>query len=227
MSSADPQPAGRVRVWDVPVRLVHWLVVVLVAACWWTAETGHLEWHRWAGYGALGLVLFRIYWGFVGGETARFSHFLRGPKAVAAYGRTLLSRTHAVTFGHNPMGGWSVVALIGLLLGESVLGLFAVDIDGIESGPLSWLVSFDLGRLAAQWHHWLFNGLLALIALHLAAVAFYLVARRENLVAAMVGGYKRGQGPQPRFARPWRAALGLALAAALTWAIANGLRWVG
>lgn len=227
MSAAGHQPAGRVRVWDVPVRLVHWLVVVLVAACWWTAETGHLEWHRWAGYGALGLVLFRIYWGFVGGETARFSHFVRGPRAVAAYGRTLLSKTHAATLGHNPMGGWSVLALIGLLLAESVLGLFAVDIDGVESGPLSWMVSFDLGRLAAKWHHLLFNGLLALIVLHVAAVAFYLLVRRENLVGAMVGGFKRGEGAAPRFASPWRAVVGALLAAALIWAIAGGLRWFG
>ena len=227
MTAAAPGPKARVRVWDLPVRLVHWLIVVLVAACWWTAEKGHLDWHRWAGYGALGLVLFRIYWGFAGGETARFSHFLRGPRAVLAYGRGLFSRTHAISLGHNPMGGWSVLALVVLLLAESVLGLFAVDIDGIESGPLSWLVSFDLGRLAARWHHLVFDALLVLIVLHVAAVAFYLVARRENLVGAMVGGFKRGEGPTPRFASLWRALLGAVLAAAATAAIAGGLRWTG
>jgi cytochrome b len=219
------KPSGRVRVWDLPVRLVHWLIVVLVAACWWTAEKGHLEWHRLAGYGALGLVLFRIWWGFAGGESARFSSFLRGPKAVAAYARGLFGREHAVSFGHNPMGGWSVLALIALLLAESVLGLLAVDIDGIESGPLSYMVSFDLGRLAAQWHHWLFNALLVLIGLHLAAIVFYLVARRENLLGAMIGGYKRGEGRAPRFASPWLALLGALLAAAITFAVAKGLRW--
>lgn len=216
--------SGRVRVWDVPVRLVHWLIVVLVAACWWTGEKGQLEWHRLAGYGALGLVVFRIWWGFVGGETARFSSFLRGPRAVAAYARGLLGRGHAVTHGHNPMGGWSVLALIALLLAESVLGLFAVDIDGIESGPLSYMVSFDLGRLAAQWHHWLFNALLALIGLHLLAIVFYLVVRRENLIGAMIGGYKRGEGTQPRFASPWLAMLGALLAAVIAFAVAKGLR---
>ncbi len=217
----------RVRVWDLPVRLVHWLIVVLVATCWWTAEKGHLEWHRWAGYGALGLILFRVYWGFAGSETARFSHFLRGPKAVLAYGRTLLSRDGKVTLGHNPMGGWSVLALLGLLLTESTLGLFAVDIDGIESGPLSWLVSFDLGRLAAKWHHLVFNALLALIVLHVAVVIFYLVVKRENLVGAMLGGFRRGEGPTPRFAGPWRAALGLVIAVAVTAVVASGLRWTG
>ena len=221
----SPQPAGRVRVWDLPVRLVHWLIVVLVGFCWWSAEKGHLEWHRLAGYGALGLVLFRIWWGFVGGESARFSSFLRGPRAVAAYARRLWGRDHVVSLGHNPMGGWSVLALIGLLLAESVLGLFAVDIDGIESGPLSYMVSFDLGRLAAQWHHWLFNALLALIVLHLVAIAFYLVVRRENLIGAMIGGYKRGEGRALHFASPWLAVLGAVLAAAIAFAVAKGLRW--
>lgn len=225
--TGEAPSTGRVRVWDLPVRLGHWLIVILVAACWWTADSGHLQWHRWAGYGALGLILFRIYWGFAGGETARFSHFLRGPKAVLAYGRRLLSRGDAVSLGHNPMGGWSVMALLGLLLGESVLGLFSVDIDGIESGPLSYLVSFDLGRLAAKWHHLLFNAFVTLIVLHVGAVIFYLVVRRENLVGAMVSGFKRGEGPAPRFAGPWRAALGLLIALAATAAIASGLRWTG
>lgn len=223
MSQGSVRP-GRVRVWDAPVRLVHWLIVVLVGFCWWSGETDHMAWHRLAGYGVLGLVLFRIYWGFVGGESARFSRFLRGPKVVAAYGRSLLRRDHAVILGHNPMGGWSVLALVLALLGETVLGLFSVDVDGVESGPLSYLVSFDTGRLAAAGHHWLFNILLALVVLHLIAIAFYLVVRRENLVGAMLSGHKRAEGEGPRFVHPWRAMLGALLAAAVAYALARGLR---
>jgi cytochrome b len=231
MSGLPAATAGpRVRVWDLPVRLVHWLIVILVALCWWTAEKGHLEWHRLSGYGALGLILFRIYWGFAGGETARFSRFLRGPGAVVTYARSLLTRRHAATLGHNPMGGWSVLALLVLLLAETLLGLVSVDIDGIESGPLSYLVSFDTGRLAANWHHQVFNVLLALIVLHIAAVIFYLIAHRENLVGAMIGGHKRraeGEGGSPRFVSPWRAVVGVLVAAAVTAALAGGLTWAG
>lgn len=223
----EPRALRRVRVWDAPVRIVHWLIVGLVGFCWWSAENGHLAWHRLAGYGALGLVLFRIYWGFFGGETARFSHFLRGPRAVGAYARGLFRRSGMVTLGHNPMGGWSVLALIVLLAAESGLGLFSVDIDGVESGPLARLVSFDTGRLASHWHHLAFNVLLALVALHLVAVGFYLVVRRENLIGAMISGRRSAPetaGGEPRFARPWRAVLGLLLAAAVTVALARGLR---
>jgi hypothetical protein len=120
------------------------------------------------------------------------------------------------------------MALIGLLLGECLLGLFCVDIDGLESGPLAWMVSFDLGRLAAKWHHWLFNALLVMVAVHLLAIAFYLLVRRENLIGAMVGGYKTLASPPPappRFASWGRALLGLALAAAIAFAVANGERW--
>jgi cytochrome b len=220
--------AERVRVWDVWVRIGHWLIVALIGFAWWSGETGHLSWHRLAGYAALGLVLFRIWWGLFGSQTARFSSFVRGPRAVAAYASRLLERQDP-SLGHNPMGGWSVIALIILLLAECLLGLFSVDIDGLESGPLSWMVSFDLGRLAAQWHHWLFDALLALIAVHLLAILFYLTVRRENLIWAMIGGYKRAAPPSRplRFA-PWgRAVLGIVLAAAIAWALAAGERWSG
>jgi cytochrome b len=218
----------RVRVWDGWVRLSHWLIVALVALCWWTGEKGPMQWHQLAGYGALAVVLFRIWWGFVGGQTARFSCFLRGPRAVAAYASGLFGRAHKVTLGHNPMGGWSVLLLIALLLAVTLLGLFAVDIDGIESGPLSWMVSFDMGRLAAEWHETLFDALLVVIAVHVLAVVFYLLVKRENLIGAMVGGYKRTAEPPSealRFAPVWRALLGLAAAGAITWALASGLRW--
>src|SRR5262245_40644327 len=128
-----------VKVWDVPTRLVHWLMVLAVATSWWTGDTGRLEWHRWSGYTLLGLVIFRVYWGFFGSSTARFRQFVRGPREVASY----LRGTWRVTPGHNPIGAWSVLALIALLSAQVVLGLFAVDVDGIESGPLSLYVSFE------------------------------------------------------------------------------------
>ena len=134
------------RVWDLPTRLVHWLVVLGVALSWWTGETGRLEWHRWSGYGLLGLVAFRIYWGFFGSSTARFRQFLRGPRTVIGY----LRGAWPPAPGHNPLGALSVLALLALLATQIVLGLFAVDVDGIESGPLSLYVSFDAGRSCGE-----------------------------------------------------------------------------
>lgn len=216
----------RVRVWDAPVRIIHWLIALAIPALWWTGEHDQLEWHRRIGYGVLGLILFRLIWGFVGGSTARFGSFVRGPRAVATYARQLLHGEKIVVIGHNPMGGWSVVGLLGLTLAETTLGLFSVDVDGMESGPLARLVDFDGGRAAAHWHHWLFNALLALVGLHLAAIAFYAVVKRENLVAPMVTGGRTAPDDTPALiAAPlWRLLAAAGIAALLAVAVARGLQ---
>src|SRR5262245_18903121 len=143
-----------------------------------------MEWHRWSGYALLGLVIFRIYWGFFGSSTARFSGFLRGPRAIAGY----LRGAWSVEAGHNPLGALSVLVMLMLLGLQIGLGLIAVDVDGIESGPLSEYVSFETGRSAAEWHENIFNALLWLVALHVLAIAYYLFVKRENLAAAMLHG---------------------------------------
>jgi cytochrome b len=213
-----------VRVWDLPTRLVHWLFVCGVLASWWTAETGRLEWHRWSGYALLGLLVFRIYWGFFGSSTARFGQFVRGPRAVREYMRGAWQ----VTAGHNPLGSWSVIALIGLLLVQVVLGLFAVDVDGIESGPLSMYVDFDTGRAAAELHETLFNVLMGVIVLHILAVLYYGLVRKQNLAGAMVTGSRSfpvaGVAPVSGFS--WiRFLIGVVLAAAITWAISRAFQF--
>jgi cytochrome b len=213
--------AYRIRVWDAAVRISHWLLVALIPFSWWSAEEGRLEWHRWAGYSVLTIVLFRVAWGFWGSENARFGNFLRGFSAVGAYAGALFKKTPARPLGHNPLGGWSVLLMISLLLTQTILGLYAVDVDGIESGPLAVFISFDHGRLAAQAHGIVFNLLLALISLHLFAVLFYAVVKRDNLVGPMITGAKTFSTPQmrePRRAQPWRAILILACAAAFTFA---------
>jgi cytochrome b len=121
------------------------------------------------------------------------------------------------------MGGWSVVALLGLLVVEVVLGLFAVDVDGDASGPLSGLVSFDAGRIAAKLHHQGFNILLGLIALHLGAVAFYLIFRRDNLVAPMITGRRKTPGDDNEPAAPWRLAVALTAGAAVAILVTRNL----
>jgi cytochrome b len=218
--------AARVRVWDAPVRIVHWLVALAMPALWWTAEKGQLEWHRRLGYAVLGLVVFRLIWGVVGASTARFARFVRGPRAVFAYAGKLVRGGASEMVGHNPMGGWSVMALLALTLAETGLGLFSVDVDGLESGPLSRFVSFDVGRLAAHLHHWLFNALLALIGLHLTAIGFYALVKRDNLVGPMLTGSRPApEGAPPMTPAPvWRALVAAGLAAALAVWVARGLR---
>lgn len=219
---------GRVRIWDLPTRLVHWIIAALFAVSWLTAEADWMGWHRLSGYAVLGLVLFRLYWGLAGSTTARFTSFIKGPKAVGAYAQKLFDRQGTSTPGHNPMGGWSVVALLGLLLLQCGLGLFAVDVDGIESGPLTDLVSFATGRSIAHLHSFVFNLLLLLVGVHLAAMVFYLIYKRDNLVAAMIGGFKRlpsENAPELRFVGGWRAVLGFVLAVLIVAAIATRFRF--
>jgi cytochrome b len=215
----------RVRIWDGPTRLSHWLIVVLFAALWWTGETEQLDLHRDAGFILLGLVIFRLIWGFVGSSTARFSDFLRGPKAIGAYlGDLIRGRTDRAAIGHNPLGGWSIAAMLALLAAELTLGLFTVDVDGDQPGPLARFISFDQGRTVAQWHQWVFNGLLALIGLHLAAIAFYAVVKRDNLIGPMLTGAKRhaGDAAPMRPAPLWRLPAAVVASIGLAWLIVKG-----
>jgi len=218
----------RVRIWDAPLRLVHWLIVVCVATSWWTAENDELDYHRYSGYILLGLLIFRLYWGFVGGDTARFANFIKGPKAILAYVRNLPQRAGTAHFsvqGHNPLGALSVVVLLLLLIAQVSLGLFAGDIDGIESGPLSSWVSFETTRTCAELHEKLFDVLMIFIALHVAAVFFYLIFKRDNLIATMIHGrraFPKEQSPQLRFASWPRLVAGVVIAGIVVWLITRG-----
>jgi cytochrome b len=226
MASEAAAPV-RAKLWDAPVRIVHWLLVVLILVSWLSAGE-NMTVHRWSGYAVLGLVIFRIYWGFFGSDSARFAGFLKGPKAVLGYARTLGSRAAEAHAGHNPLGGFSVAAILVLLAAQVSLGLFAVDVDGLESGPLSYLVEFDTGRLAAEIHEITFRILQVLVVLHVAAVVFYLVYKRQNLIRAMITGRGEfGSDPGLRFAPWWSLLIGVVLAAGLTWLISKGLRFGG
>jgi cytochrome b len=215
----------RIRVWDVPTRLAHWAVVVLFGLCWWTAEADHMEWHCLAGSCLLGVVLFRLGWGFVGSDTARFFHFVHSPSVVVAYARKVFVTDPMATsnVGHNPMGGWSVLAMLGLLLMQASLGLITVDVDAIASGPLAKWVSFDTGRLAAHWHANTFYALLGLIGFHLAAISFYGLVRRQNLLPSMFHGFTVARPPPVAlyFAPLWRALVLAVLTAVVVTMLAN------
>jgi cytochrome b len=193
-----------VRVWDLPTRLFHWLLVVALGVMWWTGKAEKMQFHMLVGSLVLGLLVFRILWGFIGGSTARFASFIRGPRAVMSY----LNGRAAHVLGHNPLGGWSVAAMLLVLCVQVGLGLFASDEDGIDAGPLSHYVSFERAQALGHYHHLLFNAVLALMALHVAAIAFHALFRRNNLIGPMLHGSRHenvaGQGltpaPLPRFA---------------------------
>ncbi len=214
-------------IWDLPVRLFHWLLVALLGFSWWSGKHHDMDWHRRSGYVILALVIFRIYWGFAGGRTARFAGFLRGPRAVFAYARTLGRGPYSAAPGHNPIGGWSVAAMLATMATMVVAGLFSVDVDGIESGPLADHVSFEQGRFAAGVHALVFNILLGLVALHVLAILFYLVRHRADLIGPMITGRRRardGETLGQLGASPVRAVIGIALAALCAVAVARGFR---
>jgi cytochrome b len=173
------------KVWDLPTRLFHWTIVLLIGAAWYSAESGLMEWHYRAGISAVGLVAFRLIWGFVGSRTARFASFLRSPRAVADH---LLGRSATPPrAGHNPLGGYSVITMLAVLVLQVSTGVLAVDVDGIESGPLSYLVSFDDGRFAAEIHSASFVAIQVLVVLHVLAIAVYRL-RGRRLVMPMITG---------------------------------------
>jgi cytochrome b len=216
-------------VWDVPTRLFHWLLVGLLGFSWWTAETHRMEWHQLSGFAICGLIVFRILWGLVGTSTARFAGFLKGPAAIRDYLRPAEGAASAAAIGHNPLGGWSVLVLLLLLVVQVVTGLFAVDIDGIESGTLSYLVDFDQGRAAAEIHELSFNLLLALSALHVLAILFYLLVKRRNLITPMITGFATasagGTGAGAHAVPAWRLVAVIAVAGLIAYGASYGFQF--
>lgn len=222
---AEGTAAGRHYVWDLPTRAFHWLLVGLIGFSWWSAETSHMDWHYYSGLAVCGLLLFRVLWGLFGSSTARFAQFVRGPRAAWAYLRPDPMEPKPAPLGHNPLGGYSVLALLLVLATQVTSGLFAVDTDGIESGPLSYLVDFDRGRQAAAIHEVSFTALQVLVALHVLAIVFYLLVKRRNLTGAMLSGYQRGEGGHDAIVRAplWRLAVAVAVAGVAAWWIGTGL----
>jgi cytochrome b len=178
-------------VWDLPVRLTHWLLVLSVAGSYVTHRLGTdaFRYHRWCGYAALVLVALRCAWGFLGPRHARFRSFVRGPRTVLRYLVELARGRTAAFAGHNPAGGWMVLLLLALLLGQALTGLFAND-KIADTGPLYGLVMSHTSDRLTRWHHRLFDALLIAVALHVIAVGAYLLARKTNLVMPMLTGRK-------------------------------------
>jgi len=214
--------ASKVLVWDLPVRVFHWLLVALVGFSWWSGEAGGtaLKYHFWSGYSILTLVLFRLVWGCIGGEYARFGSFVRGPRQVWRTLRELPTRRRDHSVGHNPAGGWMVIAMLMVLIVQVATGLGAND-DLFNEGPWYDHVSKSLSDSLTGLHHLNFIALLVLVALHVGAIVWHRAAKGENLVTPMVTGYKQLTAPSPRPVSLWRAGVTLAAAAACVFGIVN------
>jgi len=181
-----------VKVWDVPVRVFHWLLVAAMAFLVVSGKVGGnlMEYHVYAGYSVLALVLFRVLWGFAGSTHARFASFVTGPSRGLAYAKRLLSGAPAHSAGHNPLGGWMVIVLLLSLLLQGGTGLFSNDDIAFE-GPLYPFISKSLSDRLTSLHHINANVLIGLVAAHVAAVLFHVFVKKEDLVRAMFTGVKR------------------------------------
>jgi cytochrome b len=179
-------------IWDLPIRIFHWLLTVLIGAAWYTVEiTGDMDTHMLIGQSILALLLFRILWGFFGTRYAKFGSFVYRPGEILEYAKSILSRKGGEYAGHNPLGSLAVFAMLALVLIQATTGLFTTDIDGFYRGPLNGLVSNATATSISNIHFTNVQILLALIGVHIVAILFYLVVKRDNLITPMITGRKR------------------------------------
>lgn len=178
----------RVKVWDLPTRLFHWLLVAILIFQYASAEIfdNAIQWHFYSGYFCLGLILFRIVWGLVGSYYARFSQFIVTPQHAIAYMRAKNTKHY---LGHNPAGAYSVILLLSLVLTQAVTGLFISD-DIFSNAPYYDVLPKAWEDAANFIHHRGFNIILAAVALHIGAIAYYKIKHKQNLLSAMISGYK-------------------------------------
>ena len=183
----------REKIWDPVTRLWHWALVIAVCTGWYLGEWmsfSTIEWHFYCGYITLGLVVFRLLWGLVGPAPIKLWALLPTPSQLITHVRHVGQREPSGTPGHNPLGSLSVIGILVLLLAQSGTGLFLSSDDYFEAAPLAHMVSDDVGDALVWWHKTLSKCVLAMVTLHISAILFYLFWKKENLVSAMLSGWK-------------------------------------
>jgi cytochrome b len=203
-------------VWDLPTRLFHWILVVLIFVAWLSAWRGWMQLHVACGLTILTLLLYRLIWGVVGSDTARFSHFLKNPLAALGHLRHLPRREPDIEVGHNAAGGWMVLVMLALLVAQVATGLCSND-DVLTEGPLAATIGKDRSDWLTHIHHLNFDLIEIAISLHVLAIITYRVLKGQNLLLPMISGKKRlpGATRAPRMMHPV-----LALAALIVSALA-------
>jgi cytochrome b len=201
-------------VWDLPTRLFHWGFVVSIVGAYISGERGAIDAHEYFGLAACGLLVFRLIWGFVGHETARFKNFIKSPRLIFAYLTEILRRQTTPHAGHNPLGALAVIALLGLMGAMSVTGLWTGD-DILYEAPLTTLAP-DLAAPMGAWHQRLHVLVIPLVALHGLALLVHRLWLGEKLVSRMVSGGDTGTLPAPKRTKAGLALLSLCVGGALS-----------
>jgi cytochrome b len=196
MAGRTPSGLGEVRAWDLPTRVFHWTLVLLIASAWVSFQFSEalgdlsLKWHRWNGYAILILIVFRILWGFVGSSTSRFVNFVRWPWTAAGYGLDLVRGRDRHFLGHNPLGTYMILALLAAVSAQGVLGLYTLEHNELVAGPLKVTASEGWVSLASYLHVRGYNVILALVGLHIVANSLYGIVKKDPLIRAMITGKK-------------------------------------
>lgn len=179
-------------VWDFPTRLFHWLLVIAISSQYITAELldNAIQWHFYGGYFILGLLIFRVLWGFWGAYYAKFSQFIVSPNSVLRYSKTFTSADYKSSIGHNPLGAYSIIFILTVLLTQSISGLFISD-DIFHNGPYYSAVGEQTQNIMNWIHHQAFNAVWLFIGLHISAMLVYKFAKKQNLTESMITGYKQ------------------------------------
>ena len=242
--SASPAPESanrKVQVWDIWVRLFHWLLVIFILLSYLTGEIGGFDFtmpgterfisninlHMWSGMAIFGLLIFRIIWGFAGSSTAKFINFIRSPKVIVEYVTSVLKGPVAFFAGHNPAGGAVVIIILLALTIQAGTGLFSQD-EGffVTKGPLAFVVGDDTSKEITGFHkQWWEYVVIVLVVIHIAANLFYWLIKKQDLIVAMFTGKRRlpesEMPPVISFAATWLGAAIAVFAAIVIWLIAN------
>ncbi len=198
-----------IRIWDVSIRIFHWLLALLIVVMYVSAKLEKFDIHILAGTAITVLLVFRIVWGLVGSSNARFSSLLHPVAAYKEYLGKLRKRSPGYSTGHSPIGSLSVIAMLAVLAVQVGTGLVATNVDGIVEGPFAYYVTYEYSRFASEIHLLNEQLLFALAILHIAAILFYYFYKKENLIVPMITGVANLPSDKaklaPRLASPWFA----------------------
>jgi cytochrome b len=221
------QKLSNVNVWDLPTRAFHWLLVISFAAAYFSNLLGvsYFVYHLWSGYFVILLLVFRFFWGVIGSYHSRFNNFIPNPKETLRYLQNIINGNSKTYHGHNPLGAWMVLLLLVTLLVQAITGLFSND-EIFNAGPLYAYVSHEISLWLTGIHKDLFYWIFAAVVLHVIAVLFYLIIKRENLIKPMITGKKpaddHGDMTPVNTASPWLALLLIVIiSATLAWIIVS------